>query len=93
MIKEFINKAITVIKQHQDKIKHAVTNLLIVAVLGTVFKPLGAGALVIGVGMAMIVSILKELYDEYSPEGTGWNWNDVIADIIGIILGIIIVVA
>ena len=46
----------------------------------------------VGVALAILASISKELYDKFRPNGTEWDWKDIIADLIGIILGILIII-
>lgn len=83
-IKIWINNLINLVKTN-DKVKHLLCNFIIVIVFGLIFNP------IIGLGLALIASLLKEIYDEYRDNGTGWDWNDIVADIIGIILGLIFV--
>ena len=83
-IKIWINNLINLVKTN-DKVKHLLCNFIIVIVFGLIFNP------VIGLGLALIASLLKEIYDEYRDNGTSWDWNDIVADIIGIILGLIFV--
>lgn len=65
-----------------DKRRHLAVNLIIVIFLGGLVNP------IIGVIVAVLLSIGKEVYDEYRPNGTGWDWNDLVADLIGILLGL-----
>lgn len=65
-----------------DKRRHLAVNLIIVMFLGGLVNP------IIGVIVAVLLSIGKEVYDEYRPNGTGWDWNDLVADLIGILLGL-----
>lgn len=78
-IKNWINKI-----RSNDKLLHLLVNLTIVIVFGLL------SGIVIGVGLAVIASLSKEVYDEYRPNGSGWDWNDIVADIIGILIGIFI---
>lgn len=66
-----------------DKVLHLICNFIIVVVLGFTFN------IVTGISVALIVSLSKELYDEIKYKG--WSWDDLIADLIGIVLGIIVV--
>lgn len=66
-----------------DKVLHLICNFIIVVVLGFTFN------IVTGISVALIASLSKELYDEIKYKG--WSWDDLIADLIGIVLGIIIV--
>ena len=66
-----------------DKVLHLICNFIIVVVLGFTFN------IVTGISIALIASLSKELYDEIKYKG--WSWDDLIADLIGIVLGIIVV--
>lgn len=66
-----------------DKVLHLVCNFAIVVILGFSFN------IVTGISVAVIASLSKELYDEIKYKG--WSWDDLIVDLVGIILGIIIV--
>nr|DAX08760.1 MAG TPA: putative periplasmic lipoprotein [Bacteriophage sp.] len=83
-IKNWINNIISLIKGN-DKLKHVIINFAIVLIVG-VFN------LKVGVALAIVASISKELYDKFRSNGTGWDWKDIIADLIGIILGILIII-
>ena len=41
-----------------------------------------------GIALALIASFGKEAYDEVKYEG--WSWNDLLADLLGIVLGILV---
>lgn len=45
-----------------------------------------------GIALALIASSSfgKEAYDEVRPNGSGWSWDDILADLLGIVLGILI---
>lgn len=64
-----------------DKVLHLICNFIIVVVLGFTFN------IVTGISVALIASLSKELYDEIKYKG----WDDLIVDLIGIVLGIIVV--
>lgn len=66
-----------------DKVLHLICNFIIVVVLGFTFN------IVTGISIALIASLSKELYDEIKYKG--WSWDDLIADLIGIVLGIIVI--
>lgn len=78
-IKNLINKI-----KSNDKLAHLLVNLFIVVLFGWLF------GVVIGLSLAIIASLCKETYDEFRPNGTGWDWKDIIADIIGILIGLFI---
>ena len=66
-----------------DKVLHLICNFIIVVVLGFTFN------IITGISIALITSLSKELYDEIKYKG--WSWDNLIADLIGIALGIIVV--
>lgn len=43
-----------------------------------------------GIALALIASFGKEAYDEVRPNSSGWSWDDILADLLGIVLGILI---
>lgn len=43
--------------------------------------------IVSGITLALIASFGK---DEVRPNGSGWSWDDILADLLGIVLGILI---
>lgn len=65
-----------------DKVLHFICNFIIVLILGFIFN------VIVGISAAVVASLGKELYDEIKYKG--WSWNDLIADLIGIILGALI---
>lgn len=80
-IKTWINNIVTIVKNN-DKLKHLLINFVIVVLVGF-FN------LKIGVALAIAVSLGKILYDKFKLNS--WNWDNVIVDIIGILLGIFII--
>lgn len=83
-IKNWINNIISFIKTN-DKVKHVLVNFAIVLIVG-LFN------IKVGVALAIVASISKELYDKFRPNGTGWDWKDIVADLIGIVIGILILI-
>lgn len=65
----------------KDKILHISACIIIVVVFGTMFN------LVTGVIAAVIASLAKEALDEYNYGG--WDNEDLLADGVGIIIGIL----
>lgn len=86
-MEKIINWVITLLNKlsQKDKIYHIIINFIIVLFLGVIFEP------TVGLTVALIVSLGKEAYDEYKPESTGWNWEDLLADVIGMVIGLLIV--
>lgn len=46
--------------------------------------------IVSGIALALIASFGKEAYDEVRPNGSCWSWDNILADLIGIVLGILV---
>lgn len=46
----------------------------------------------IGCGVTMAVSIGKEIYDCYKPNPTGFSLGDLMADLLGVIVGMAVVI-
>lgn len=65
-----------------DKILHMICCFAIVVIFGLVLN------IVSGITLALIASFGKEAYDEVRPNGSGWD--DILADLLGIVLGILI---
>lgn len=67
----------------KDKILHALINYIIVVALSLLWCTLGA------ILTAVVVSIGKEIYDEYKANATGFDLLDLVADGTGIVLGLL----
>lgn len=63
-----------------DKIYHFLACFSLTYILGNF-------DMLFSICVVMIVSMLKEIYDEFF--GNGWSWGDIVADIFGIVIGII----
>lgn len=66
----------------RDKIKHATINYIIVVALSLLWCNIGA------ILTAVVVSVAKEIYDKYKTNATGFDLRDLIADGVGIVLGL-----
>lgn len=69
--------------KNNDKVLHLLANLFTVIFFGLIFGTLQ------GIITAIFVSLCKELYDKYI--GNKFNWDDIVADIIGILIGLFII--
>lgn len=63
-----------------DKILHFLATLIITVLFGQI-------NIIIGIFASLIASFGKELYDEYTYGG--WDWKDIVADLFGIVIGIL----
>jgi len=67
----------------QDKTKHAVVSFLLVVLLYILTKNIG-----VAMTCSLAVGLTKEVYDEFlAGPGSHWDIEDMVADIIGIVLG------
>lgn len=66
-----------------DKVLHMICCFAIVVIFGLILN------VVSGIALALIASFGKEVYDEVRPNGSGWSWDDILADLLGIVLGIL----
>lgn len=73
------------IKIEDDKKAHALVNFAITVILSLLWCTLAA------IITAVIVSLAKEVYDEYKTNATGFDMYDLVADGVGIIFGLLIV--
>lgn len=64
-----------------DKLLHILVNVLIVSIFSLIIGTLGA------VFIAALVSIIKEYYDQIRYKG--WSNLDLLADLLGILIGIL----
>nr|DAI51220.1 MAG TPA: putative periplasmic lipoprotein [Caudoviricetes sp.]DAQ75777.1 MAG TPA: putative periplasmic lipoprotein [Caudoviricetes sp.] len=65
-----------------DKVLHLIYCFAIVVIFGSIMN------VVSGIALALIASFGKEAYDEVKYKG--WSWDDLLADLIGIVLGILV---
>nr|DAN43717.1 MAG TPA: putative periplasmic lipoprotein [Caudoviricetes sp.] len=81
-MKKFLKKIVDFFKQ-SDKLKHCIVNLLVMLLIG-------GFNIWLGLGLAIGLSIGKE-YGDSLAEGNQWDWNDILADGIGIAIGLLLV--
>lgn len=81
-MKETIKRIINKLK-NKDKLLHFIVNLIVVLSIGWINLPLA-------IGLAAGLSIGKEYGDSKAP-GNKWDWYDILADAIGIVIGLLLV--
>lgn len=81
-MKEILKKIVNFLKQ-SDKLKHCLVNLLVVLIAGSI-------NIWLGIGLAVGLSLGKEYGDSKAPSNK-WDWYDIFADAIGIVIGLILV--
>lgn len=85
-MKEILKKIVNFLKQ-SDKLKHCLVNLLVMLIAGSINIWLGIG---LAVGLSVGLSVGKEYGDSKAP-GNKWDWYDILADAIGIVTGLLLV--
>lgn len=81
-MKEILKKIVNFLKQ-SDKLKHCLVNLLVMLIAGSI-------NIWLGIGLAVGLSLGKEYGDSKAP-GNKWDWHDILADAIGIVTGLLLV--
>lgn len=79
---KFVEKIKDFAQKNIDKILHFLVCYVIV------FTFIAFEHLFIGLAIAIVLSFCKEFYDKISYNG--WSWADLIADSIGILLGVLV---
>lgn len=79
-------KLATFLHLPSDKVLHLLCSAMIMLLLQLFLAPPLAACLTLGIG------VLKELYDCIKPNPTGWDWGDIVADVVGIAIVLIFVV-
>ncbi len=82
---ENLKKVFELIKKHADKIAHFAVNFCIILAAG-IFR--NGWLVLIGVLIAVVVSISKEIWDKATGKGV-CDWKDLVADAIGIVAALI----
>ena len=68
-----------------DKVLHFLCSALIMAVCSIFLN------LTLSCFITIAVGLLKELYDCHKPNPTGWDWRDLLADLLGMVVVLIFV--
>ena len=69
-----------------DKVLHFLCSALIMGICSVFFNPMLSCFITLAIGL------LKELYDCRKPNPSGWDWHDLLADLLGIVFVLIFVV-
>lgn len=88
-IKELVNKIKTIFqnlisKIGKGKVLHFICAFVITLIPGLIFGNF------FGLAAGLCASLLKDAYGEYTENGTGWNWKNIIADVIGIVAAMLL---
>ena len=85
MILRWVVRVATYLGVPSDKLLHFLCSALIMAMCSTFLNPMLSCFITIAIGL------LKELYDCHKPNPTGWEWHDLLADILGMVFALIFV--
>ena len=69
-----------------DKVLHFLCSAIIMGICSVFFNPMLSCFITLAIGL------LKELYDCRKPNPSGWDWHDLLADLLGIVFVLIFVV-
>lgn len=88
-IKELVNKIKTVFqdlvnKIEKGKVLHFICAFAITLIPGLIFGNF------FGLAAGLCAVLLKDVYREYREDGTGWNWKNITADVIGIVAAMLL---
>jgi len=73
----------------EDKWKHITASFMIASVSSVPYQITGKDEYMLGaIGIAMLAGLAKEYHDATVPGGTGWDWNDIGADVAGIAISV-----
>ena len=81
----WVVKLATYLHLPSDKVLHFLCSAIIMGICSVFFNPM------LSCFIALAIGLLKELYDCHKPNPTGWDWHDLLADTIGIIVGMILI--
>ena len=85
MILRWVVSVATYLGVPSDKLLHFLCSALIMAMCSTFLNPMLSCFITIAIGL------LKELYDCHKPNPTGWEWHDLLADLLGMVFALIFV--
>ena len=69
-----------------DKVLHFLCSAIIMGLCSVFFNPM------LSCFVTLAIGLLKELYDCHKSNPTGWDWKDLLADVLGIVFVLIFVV-
>lgn len=82
----WVVKLATFLHLPSDKVLHFLCSAIIMVLCSTFFNP------ILSCFITLAIGLLKELYDCHKPNPTGWDWKDLLADLLGIAFVLIFVV-
>jgi uncharacterized protein YfiM (DUF2279 family) len=85
-ILRWVVKSATYLGVPSDKVLHFVCSALIMAMCSIFLNPMLSSFITIAIGL------LKELYDCHKPNPTGWDWHDLLADLLGMVAVLVVVI-
>ena len=73
----------------KDKILHFALSMAITMAVIWLCAPLGTlFAVLTAIGVCALLSVIKEIYDCNKENPTGFDWYDLLADALGMIVGV-----
>ena len=85
-ILRWVVKSATYLGVPSDKVLHFVCSALIMAMCSIFLNPMLSSFITIAVGL------FKELYDCHKPNPSGWEWHDLLADLLGMVAVLVVVI-
>lgn len=85
-ILRWVVKSATYLGVPSDKVLHFLCSALIMAMCSIFLNPMLSCFITIAIGL------LKELYDCHKPNPTGWDWHDLLADLLGMAAVLLLVI-
>jgi uncharacterized protein YfiM (DUF2279 family) len=83
-ILRWVVKSATYLGVPSDKVLHFVCSALIMGLCSIVLNPMLSCFITIAIGLP------KELYDCHKPNPTGWDWHDLLADLLGMVAVLVV---
>ena len=84
-ILRLVAQAATFLGVPSDKLLHFVCTALIMGLCSIFLNPMLSSFITIAIGL------LKELYDCHKTNPTGWDWHDLLADLLGMVAVLVVV--
>ena len=85
-ILRWVVRVATLLGIPSDKLLHFLCSAIIMALCSSVMNPTLSCLTTTAIGL------LKELYDCHKPNPTGWDWRDLLADLLGMAVVLVVVI-
>ena len=84
-ILRWVVKSATYLGVPSDKVLHFLCSAIIMTMCSIFLNPMLSCFITLAIGL------LKELYDCHKPNPTGWDWHDLLADLLGMVAVLVVV--